>query len=78
MMSGYINCCVRELLILVRTWFAFGLSSKTGCETMSMLADFAPRDLHVTASALCGPNCKRLRRVLSSDNSDLNCKSLKK
>jgi transposase InsO family protein len=25
------NCCVRELLILARTWFAFGLPSKTGC-----------------------------------------------
>jgi hypothetical protein len=27
------NCCVRELLILARTWFAFGLPSKTGCDT---------------------------------------------
>jgi hypothetical protein len=26
------NCCVRELLILARTWFAFGLPSKTGCD----------------------------------------------
>jgi hypothetical protein len=25
-------CCVRELLILARTWFAFGLPSKTGCD----------------------------------------------
>jgi hypothetical protein len=32
MMSGYVNCCVRELLILTRTWFAFGLPSKTGCD----------------------------------------------
>ena len=24
------NCCVRELLILARTWFAFGLPSKPG------------------------------------------------
>jgi hypothetical protein len=27
------NCCVRELLILARTWFAFGLPSKTRCDT---------------------------------------------
>jgi hypothetical protein len=26
------NCCVRELLILARTWFTFGLPSKTGCD----------------------------------------------
>jgi hypothetical protein len=26
------HCCVRELLILARTWFAFGLPSKTGCD----------------------------------------------
>jgi hypothetical protein len=26
------NCCVREFLILARTWFAFGLPSKTGCD----------------------------------------------
>jgi hypothetical protein len=26
------NWCVRELLILARTWFAFGLPSKTGCD----------------------------------------------
>jgi hypothetical protein len=29
------NCCVRELLILARTWFAFGLPSKTGCDKFS-------------------------------------------
>jgi hypothetical protein len=33
MMSMLCNCCVRELLILARTWFAFGLPSKTGCDT---------------------------------------------
>jgi hypothetical protein len=32
MMSMLCNCCVRELLILARTWFAFGLPSKTGCD----------------------------------------------
>jgi hypothetical protein len=33
MMSMLWNCCVRELLILACTWFAFGLPSKTGCDT---------------------------------------------
>ena len=32
MMSMLCNYCVRELLILARTWFAFGLPSKTGCD----------------------------------------------
>jgi hypothetical protein len=31
------NCCVRELLILARTWFAFGLPSKTGCDNSLLL-----------------------------------------
>jgi hypothetical protein len=35
MMSMLCNCCVRELLILERTWFAFGLPSKTGCDNIS-------------------------------------------
>jgi hypothetical protein len=35
MMSMLCNCCVRELLILARTWFAFGLPSKTGCDMSS-------------------------------------------
>jgi hypothetical protein len=33
MMFMLCNCCVRELLILARTWFTFGLPSKTGCDT---------------------------------------------
>jgi hypothetical protein len=32
MMSHLCNRCVREFLILARTWFAFGLPSKTGCD----------------------------------------------
>jgi hypothetical protein len=32
MMSMLCNCCVRELLILAHTWFAFGLPSETGCD----------------------------------------------
>jgi hypothetical protein len=34
MMSMLCNCCVRKLLILARTWFAFGLPSKTGCDSL--------------------------------------------
>jgi hypothetical protein len=34
MMSMLCNCCVRELLILARAWFAFGLPSKTGCDNV--------------------------------------------
>jgi hypothetical protein len=30
MMSHLCNRCVREFFILTRTWFAFGLPSKTG------------------------------------------------
>jgi hypothetical protein len=30
MMSHLCNRCVRELLILARTWFTFGLPSKPG------------------------------------------------
>jgi hypothetical protein len=33
MMSHLCNRCVRELLILARTWFAFGLPSKLGVTT---------------------------------------------
>jgi hypothetical protein len=33
MMSMLCNCCVRELLILARTWSAFGLPSKIGCDS---------------------------------------------
>jgi hypothetical protein len=32
MMSMLCNGRVCELLILARTWFAFGLPSKTGCD----------------------------------------------
>jgi hypothetical protein len=37
-MSMLCNCCVRELLILARTWFAFGLPSKTGCDISGIKA----------------------------------------
>jgi hypothetical protein len=36
MMSHLCNRCVREFLILARTWLAFGLPSKTGCDNKSI------------------------------------------
>jgi hypothetical protein len=36
MMSMLCNYRVRELLILARTWFAFGLPSKTGCDRLTV------------------------------------------
>jgi hypothetical protein len=38
MMSSYVNCCVRELLILTHTWFTFGLPSKTGSDISGIRA----------------------------------------
>ena len=38
MMSHLCNHYVREFLILARTWFAFGLPSKTGCDSWSPTA----------------------------------------
>jgi hypothetical protein len=38
MMSHLCNRCVREFLILARTWFAFGLPSKTGCDISGIKA----------------------------------------
>jgi hypothetical protein len=61
MMSMLCNCCVRELLILARTWFAFGLPSKTGCDR------FGPPRTHVAvcfpsgagpARSVCSPPCR--------------------
>nr|ACN31214.1 unknown [Zea mays] len=43
MMSHLCNRCVREFLILARTWFAFGLPSKTGCDTTRRLTAARPR-----------------------------------
>jgi hypothetical protein len=36
-MSILCNCRIRELLILARTWFAFGLPSKTGCDSRDVI-----------------------------------------
>jgi hypothetical protein len=35
MMSHLCNNCVHEFLILARTWFAFGLPSKTRCDILA-------------------------------------------
>jgi hypothetical protein len=38
MMSHLCNRYVREFIILARTWFAFGLPSKTGCDISDIKA----------------------------------------
>jgi hypothetical protein len=45
MMSMLCNCCVRELLMLARTWFAFGLPSKTRCDNVYVdeVVDISPQ-----------------------------------
>jgi hypothetical protein len=72
MMSMLCNCCVRELLILARTWFAFGLPSKTGCDTRPFQRDSGvfsrtPKvELRPEVIGLCTPyggrahRCRRL------------------
>jgi hypothetical protein len=40
MMSHLCNRCVRELLILARTWFAFGLPFKIGCDSWIIAKEF--------------------------------------
>jgi hypothetical protein len=50
MMSHLCNRCVREFLILPCTWFAFGLPSKTGCDTYPACAE---HDLGNLCAHLC-------------------------
>jgi hypothetical protein len=40
MMSHLCNRCVREFLILARTWFAFGLPSKPGVTVGEVAEDY--------------------------------------
>jgi hypothetical protein len=47
------NSCVCELLILVRTWFAFGLPSRTGCDSINRSSRVCSSDL---ASAAVPPH----------------------
>jgi hypothetical protein len=48
-MSMLCNCCVRELLILARTWFAFGLPSKTGCDSYACVVTWSFRIISLFA-----------------------------
>jgi hypothetical protein len=58
------NCCVHELLILARTWFAFGLPSKTRCDSFASAGPILERLPHngsgVTARVACTLRGKRL------------------
>jgi hypothetical protein len=40
------NCCVCELLILARTWFAFSLPSKTGCDNYEFVEVVHEHTIH--------------------------------
>jgi hypothetical protein len=59
MMSMLCNCCVRELLILAHTWFAFGLPSKTGCDKEQCLSGGAP-DCPVRPSPAASPTATKV------------------
>jgi hypothetical protein len=50
MMSHLCNRCVRELLILARTWFAFGLPSKPGVTQDILLGHHLCPDIHCSHS----------------------------
>jgi hypothetical protein len=54
-MSHLCNRCVRELLILARTWFTFGLPSKTGCDKCSQILGAIARVLGNQAGKKFGP-----------------------
>jgi hypothetical protein len=51
MMSHLCNRCVRELLILARTWFAFGLPSKSGV-TKKMLVSSTAKQTNASTSVV--------------------------
>jgi hypothetical protein len=60
------NCCIREILILARTCFAFGLPSKTGCD----IPDRAPEHYGDHSGGSCGAlgvffhrGCPQLQRL---------------
>jgi hypothetical protein len=59
-MSHLCNRCVRELLILARTWFAFGLPSKPG---VTLAAQFAHQVATSGASEEC-PDVGQLGALL--------------
>jgi hypothetical protein len=60
------NCCVRELLILARTWFAFGLLSKNRvwhcrCKWVRRLGSTVPQ-VHPHARSFHPPRLSTLHR----------------
>jgi hypothetical protein len=69
MMSHLYNRHVREFLILARTWFAFGLPSKTGCDTLSLLPliQFSRAQLPLSPTSLSSSWCPRFWRRWSPD-----------
>jgi hypothetical protein len=54
MMSHLCNRCVRELLILARTWFAFGLPSKPGVTIIDQICVVLSKICKITYSPILG------------------------
>jgi hypothetical protein len=60
LMSMLCNCCVRELLILARTWFAFGLPSKTGSDNHHTRLLKQKKQVYVFAKRIKGRPAQKL------------------
>jgi hypothetical protein len=63
MMSYLCNHCVREFLILARTWFAFGLLSKSGVTPTISVSNLAPTSKFIVR-VLGSGGCARLTQDL--------------
>jgi hypothetical protein len=61
MMSHLCNRCVRELLVLTRTWFAFGLPSKQGVTLWDLFRPSQPSRGRVLVHHGCIQNHVPLR-----------------
>jgi hypothetical protein len=53
MMGHLYNRCVREFLILARSWFAFGLPYKTRCDNVDV-KDYVNVDFNLCEYGGCG------------------------
>jgi hypothetical protein len=69
MMSHLCNRRVREFLILARTWFAFGLPSKTGCDKRALSATVGQDDnlqRHKLINIFLNVNDSRVHTIIDS------------
>jgi hypothetical protein len=56
MMSHLCNHCVCEFMILARTWFTFGLPSKTGCDNLVVVGGYKYHPIHPVQWHLSDPS----------------------